>query len=197
MSGAEIGVVILAGGLSSRFENGNKLLSPLGDVPLAQHIIRTVQSLGFDYVVAVTPGGQPALKSLFRSNGIAVIVNEDPARGQGSSIAAGAAALPRGQLNAILVVLADMPFISAQHLADMIDHLPGNEAVMSDVGGVIQPPVLFASSVFPDLLSLRGDKAGRALIGQLTRFASRRLSADEAMDIDTVSALDAAGQRLK
>lgn len=195
MKGESFGAIILASGLSSRFENGNKLLSLLDKTPLAQHVAARVQQLDLRAVVAVVPADEPDLQSLFQSMAIMTVSNSEPARGQGHSIALGAAALADADLEGLFVLLADMPFVSTAHLFDMIDLLPGQEAVVSQVSDRAQPPVLFAKSVFEQLAPLTGDRGGRDLIAGLDAVASVNLSPDDALDIDTVEALQLASKR--
>lgn len=68
---------------------------------------------------------------------------------------------------AIVILLADQPFITVQMIDEMIAyHKEQNrsEFVAPYFKGVPRPPILIASSVFPALLKLNGDRGARDLL---------------------------------
>jgi molybdenum cofactor cytidylyltransferase len=95
------------------------------------------------------------------------IVNSEADKGLASSLHAGISALPE-TTDGALVVLADMPGVSADLIARVI------AAFAAESGGVIVypaddagrqgHPVLWPKHLFPELLALEGDTGGKSLL---------------------------------
>jgi molybdenum cofactor cytidylyltransferase len=163
---ARAGALVLASGLSRRFGPSDKLLALLDGRPLASHIAATLGAMPLKSRVAVCAAGNSAVRALFEAEGFAVIDNPDPARGQASSLVLGLAALAETQPAAMLVCLGDMPFVSAAHLAALVDRLsPATPVAGSRSGdGTMSPPVAMLHGEHRRFLSLTGDSGGRVLL---------------------------------
>ncbi len=157
------GALVLAAGRSLRFQ-GDKLLHPLQGKPLAAHIADTLAALPFSCRIAVCPADNSERRALFASRGFEVIENTAPGEGMGSSLALGAAAAELNGIQTLMVFLADMPFISAEHiLALLATHEDGNISA-SETDGVPHPPAAFPRSQFEILKSLQGDSGAKHLL---------------------------------
>lgn len=168
--------VVLAAGKSSRF-GGDKLLRPLKGKPLAAHIADTLTT---SPRYAVVPPQSPERAALFAGRGFAVIENPDAEQGMGTSLArAAATALPL-DVDAMLVCLADMPFVSRAHLDALL--AVDAHVVATEAAGVRSPPIVFARATWPELLTLTGDHGPRHLLR-----SAATVEADPAMvrDFDT------------
>ncbi len=181
--------VILASGLSKRFGDQDKLLAPLGGLPVASYVAAMVANLPFHSAFAVVPSDNASLADLFNANGIVPILNRSAAEGQGASLALGIRHVQELQIDAALVLLADMPFVTANHLEALATAAETSDAVASMANGTRQPPILFRSSVFSSLAFLDGDRGGKALLSELEAVVDVEISADEAIDIDTPETL--------
>jgi len=151
--------VVLAAGSSSRLGR-NKLLLDLGGETLVRRTVRRVVAAGLDPVLVVV--GHEAERVTAELAGLPCrpIVNPDHASGQPSSVKAGIAAVPDGAVAAV-VVLADMPLVTAEMIAALVDRYrrsDGGEvlAVASDYGGVTAPPTLYDRALFPELAAMGG-----------------------------------------
>jgi molybdenum cofactor cytidylyltransferase len=174
-----VAVVLLAAGLSSRFGQRDKLAVPLDGLPLGLHAARMLASLPFARKIAVTREGGPD----FTAYGFTPIVNPDPAAGQASSIRLGLAQARKLEPQAVLIALADMPFVPvAQILALMARFGDEFRVVASTEGTRPSPPALFDASFFPALESLTGDTGARALLREAELIGA---SPAELADIDT------------
>lgn len=157
--------VVLAAGASTRF-GGDKLLRPLNGRPLAEYIAATLSDLPLAARLAarlaVCPAGNAARRDVFTRHGYAIIDNPHPEHGMGSSLALGAQHAMALDAEALLVCLADMPFVPRDHLTALlsIDAL----AVATECNGTRSPPAVFARELFPQLAVLTGDQGARALI---------------------------------
>lgn len=175
-------IIILAAGRATRF-GGDKLCADLWGRPIAQHIVETLANLPFLTRVAVVGG----TRFDFRNADYQVVENVVPEQGLSSSIRLGIQAARSGQPDAVLMVLADMPLVSPQHISRILCTASGEAAIIgSSDGERPSPPALFGSAHFDALEALREDKGARDLIlsGQQV-FASR----DELRDIDTIDDL--------
>ena len=94
-----------------------------------------------------------------------VAVNDNYREGMGTSIAAAVTRLPPGA-DAALIVLADQPLVTAEHLRALIGAWSGeeDEIVASGFAGTQGPPALFPRGCYPLLAGLRGDKGARSLM---------------------------------
>jgi molybdenum cofactor cytidylyltransferase len=97
-----------------------------------------------------------------------IVVNPDYEEGINSSRRAGLAALPLGA-EAAVVLLADMPFVTREMLAALVERYraTGAPLVLSSYGpepGVNAPPTLYARSLFPELLALSGGACGGQVV---------------------------------
>ncbi|NGP16429.1 nucleotidyltransferase family protein [Devosia aurantiaca] len=162
-------VVVLAAGLSRRFGADDKLLADLDGQPLVQHCAETLSRLDFAHHIAVCQDNSP-LTTLFADRGFSVLINPDSAQGQASSLALGVAEAAKRDANFVLICLADMPFITAEHLlhlVDVLDHTPnGVAASAAHPDAPPTPPAIFAAQHFPELMALTGDQGARHLLRQ-------------------------------
>jgi len=181
--------VILASGLSQRFGAADKLMALLKGSPVASYIAKTVGQLPFHSAVAVVPADKAPLAALFDAEGITPVLNPSAADGQGASLALGITHIQHSQVDAALVLLADMPFVTLGHLNALASSLKTSDAAASVANGIQQPPILFSASTFPALASLSGDKGGKALLRELEDVVDVELSTAEAIDIDTPETL--------
>jgi molybdenum cofactor cytidylyltransferase len=162
----QVAAIFLAAGRSSRFGAGDKLLAPLGGVPLALHAAKAIVELAPARRIAICPDRDGALAALLAAEGFEIVVNPNPGHGLSESLRLGIGAIRPGPEQAALLCLADMPFVRAAHLEALLDRFDADAApvVASSRDGVPMPPALFARSLFGTLESASGDQGGRALI---------------------------------
>ncbi|WP_395817424.1 nucleotidyltransferase family protein [Devosia sp.] len=152
--------LVLAAGLSQRF-GGDKLLAPLQGKPLAAHVAATVAGLDVSQRIAIC-STRAERQAIFAAQGFEIIENGDPGRGMASSLALGAQRALGLGAERMLVCLADMPFVTAAHLLQLMA-ADGN-VVATAAGGVRSPPAVFLREVFPALTLLTGDSGARHLL---------------------------------
>lgn len=173
--------VVLAAGLSSRF-GGDKVLHPLGGKPLAAHIADTLAGLPLAARFAVCPAAAQGRAELFKARGFGIIDNPDPAAGMGASLALAAGRAMAFGADALLICLADMPYVTAEHLDALIAASSSAEAVATQAGGHVTPPALFRGAMIERLGRLSGDRGARDLLA-----GARLVAANEQLvrDFDT------------
>jgi CTP:molybdopterin cytidylyltransferase MocA len=106
------GLVLAAGG--GRRLGGPKALLRYRGLPLVERAVRTAREGGCDPVVVVLGAGAEEVQAQVRLDAVRVVVNPRWATGMGSSLRAGLAALAETAAQAAVVLLVDMPGISAQ-----------------------------------------------------------------------------------
>jgi molybdenum cofactor cytidylyltransferase len=156
-----VAVVLLAAGLSTRFGLRDKLAEPLGGLPLGVHAARTLGSLPFAAKIAVAREGGPD----FSFYGFTPVLNPDPATGQSGSIKLGIAQARLARPKAILIALADMPFVPVAHVEALLAQFDESRPIVASIAGRTSgPPALFGDSLFDALEGLNGDQGARALL---------------------------------
>ncbi|HVT56942.1 MAG TPA: nucleotidyltransferase family protein [Thermoanaerobaculia bacterium] len=159
-----VGGILLAAGTSSRM-GSNKLLFELEGESLLRRAVRRALAGGLDPLVVVL--GHQAGRAAEELQGLAcqVVVNPDYERGITSSLHAGLAALP-ARVQAAMVLLADMPLVGAEMIAQLIARYRATEAplVISDYEGVNAPPMLYDRALFGELRTMQGGGCGRQVV---------------------------------
>ena len=183
-----VGCVVLAAGRSSRF-GADKLLAPWGDGTVIGRALDAVPAGELDAVVVVT--GTGAIGALARSRGFQVVHNGDPDKGISHTIRLGTAVLA-ASCAGIVYLPADQPLLRRESVADLIRIWRGDPGKIAALGhgGVRGSPCLFPARLYPDLMSLSGDRGGSALIrGREADLILRETAAEELLDADTPEAL--------
>jgi len=182
---------VLAAGGSSRF-GSTKQTALLEGVPLVRRAIDTAVTACGDRVLAVIGHDADAVLAAIDSAPCFIAVNEGYDGGLGTSIAT-AARVCHGHADALLLLLADQPLVTSQHLGALMDTWSGADHVIvaSSYSGTAGPPVLFPIHAFEALESLTGDQGARALFHD-GRFTLRTVPFEPAaIDIDTPADLAA------
>lgn len=178
-----IGAILLAAGRSRRFGDDDKLLAPLAGTPLALHAAARIAELAPGRRIAVCPDGAGALAQKLAALDFEIVVNPDEAAGLSRSLADGIAVVARGPEAAALVMLADMPFVTAAHLRALLARFDPSRVpvVASTDSNTAMPPALFARSLFDRLQASEGERGGKALLDGAVLVTA---SPDELADID-------------
>lgn len=176
-------LVLLAAGRSRRFGAADKLAAPLEGLPLGLHIVEALAVIPFARRVGVVSGTHLDLAG----RGYEVVVNPAPEAGLSGSLRLGVDHAIAPGVEAILIVLADMPRITAAHVMRLLDLAEGASALVASTDGTApRPPALFGRDHFAALRSATGDAGMRDLIhaGRLVTTGAHELA-----DVDTVEDL--------
>jgi len=156
--------IVLAAGPSTRMGENKLLLVLEGETVLARAVRRSLAA-GLDPVIVVLGHEADRSAKLLEGLPCRTVVNPDYARGMNSSARAGIAAVPDGAAAAV-VILADMPLVTAEMIAAVIRRFreSGAPLVISEFGGVQAPPTLYARSLFAEVGSPEGEGCGKRVI---------------------------------
>lgn len=184
-----ITIVLLAAGLSRRFGAEDKLAADVAGKPMAFHIGDTLADMPFGAKFAVCAGDTGTVPEGLRARGFTVVVNAEPERGQGRSLAIGAEAAAARDADAVMVCLADMPFVTRGHLETLAAAFdPREPAVIASQSTHRGPPALFPAHNLADLMALEGDHGARQLLANATFI---RTDPHSLFDIDSPADLAA------
>jgi len=182
---SEVYAVILAAGSASRF-GSTKQLAELDGVSLVARATATANDVCSDRTVVVVGHDTEAVTAELQGTRGFVIVNDDYSEGLGTSLARAVTSISH-VASAVIVMLADQPDISSQHLENLIGAWNDGDCdiVTTTFAGTQGPPVLFSSTCFDDLRQLSGDAGGKHLFGDSRFNLATVVFEAAAIDVDT------------
>ena len=191
--GRRVAALVLAAGSSRRMAGSNKLLQPVGGVPMVRRAANAALASRCAGVVVVTGFAAEAVRQSLAGLDLEFAHNPAHESGMASSLRAGLQALP-ADTDAVVVVLGDMPCIDAGHIDRLVaafDPRRGN-IVAPMKQGRRGNPILWPRAFFAEMQQVQGDIGAREL---LQRHADRIDTVpcdDEAIfaDVDTPAALE-------
>lgn len=185
-------LALLAAGQSRRFGDQDKLSALLGDKMLGLHAAETAAGIPFgEKLVIASPEHDCAAH--WRDLGYQGIANDDAMQGQASSVRLAAAHAIQSGAGALCILLADMPFVTRDHLDRLIAAFAqSGGTVASARNGQALPPAIFPSGAFQSLIALEGDSGARQLLAEATLVAGKD---PVLIDIDTRADLAQANDR--
>jgi molybdenum cofactor cytidylyltransferase len=154
--------ILLAAGNSTRFGT-HKLLHPLADgtpvgVVAARRLLHALPNS-----IAVVREHDAELIELLAAEAIGIVINPDPARGLGSSLACGVGATATA--SGWVIALADMPGIQPKTIQGVTCLLQAGAPVAAPVyRGERGHPVGFSHVFRPELERLAGDQGAREIL---------------------------------
>lgn len=181
----DVFALVLAAGSASRF-GATKQLAEIDGVPLVRRATDAAAAVCGNHVAIVVGHDWRAVSEAGLATGGFLVCNERYADGLGSSIARGVRSL-RHVADAVLVMLADQPLVTADHLRTLVTAWSGagDEIIATEFDGSLGPPVLFGRDCFDELASLTGNSGGKQLLSDV-RFRTRSVDFEPAaFDIDT------------
>lgn len=185
MSLAATAIVLLASGTSTRF-GGDKLMAPFRGAPLLRAAGSALADERVAARIAVVGTAQASRRADLIQAGWTLAGNPDPEAGQGYALACGIRVAAQTGAENILILLADMPLVPDDHLRGLASLMDGTlEAVMTDAGGTLMPPAIFARRHFEALSILSGDRGARRVFEGLSATGTLPLDPALARDVDT------------
>jgi molybdenum cofactor cytidylyltransferase len=164
-----LSVLILAAGAARRI-NQAKMLLPFGNATILQTIIDHAKEIKPDSICIVTGFYHQEIIAKIQDVQIQFVYNELWEEGMSSSIKKGISYLvnQNPELMAVLILVADQPYISSNLLNDMIQlqEQTGKGIVAAGYAGISGTPVLFGRDHFSNLEKLSGDKGARSILHQ-------------------------------
>ncbi len=176
-----LAIALLAAGSARRF-GGDKLLTDFGGQPLAHYAASMLSIIPASLHVAIIRPNDVQLGSLLKAHGFAMRMNGDHALGLSRSIHTAVDAADKAQCDALLIALADMPFVSAAHILAMVAAQGDEQVLTSAAGDVRSPPAIFPKSHWADLRALTGDRGAATVLATAKPI---EIDPNQLADVDT------------
>lgn len=197
-----ISAIVLAAGESRRAGAANKLLLPLGGIPLIDHVVQTVRRADVGEVIVVVGHEADRVQAALAHHPVVFAHNDRYALGMTTSIQAGVRAAS-AQTQGFLICLSDLPLIEPADLnrltAAFAEAAPAAPIVVPVFEGQRGNPVLFAAPYRDALLAhpdLRGCKG--LVRHHADAVVEVAMDTDHVLrDIDTMAAYEALQARLR
>jgi CTP:molybdopterin cytidylyltransferase MocA len=195
----KLGAVILAAGAGMRLGGVAKaLIAGRDGRSFLARILDVAREVGLhDAVVVVGPPHETLVSAHAAELGARVVRNPDPARGMGSSIALGFAAIAggassagAGECDAAWLWPVDHPDVEAGTLRALVAALGTHDAAKPVIGGRGGHPPLVARALFSRLAAV-GEDGARGVFASADVIAVDVGDAGTVRDVDTAADLEA------
>ena len=186
---SSIFAIVLAAGSATRFGSSKQLAEWNGEKLVQRAVAVATHSCG-PRTILVVGHEWNAIQSVCRPFSGYFVLNENYQAGMGTSLAQAVRSI-RHVASAVIVLLADQPKISVEHVAALIERWSGDEReiIASSYANTSGVPALFASASFDKLCALAGDQGARKLLDDQAFKVCHLEFEDAATDIDTVADL--------
>lgn len=164
----KVGALVLAAGLSRRFGSENKLLLPMGEHTMIEKVILALKAAGVAPITVVTGYQSKEISAVLEDlDQIRLVHNPDFVLGMSTSIRRGISEC--SHLDACLICLGDMPYLTGMQLKMLVDNFPetgsADRILIPTFRGRRGHPVVFGRNFFGDLRSLAiSDQGARQII---------------------------------
>lgn len=191
-------IVVLAAGRASRMgpEGRHKLLATFDGVPLVRRTVINAVAADIGPVIVVTGHRETEVRAALGDLPVTFVSNPDYISGMASSLTSGLSTLDPGA-GGMLVMLADMPAITAGDLRRLVDTFVaegGRAVVRATADGQRGNPVILPRQTFSAVSQLVGDVGARHIVERCgLPVVDVELGAGARLDLDTPEQIIAAG----
>jgi len=198
-----VGALLLAAGQARRMgkEGPHKLLAEFGGVPLVRRSAEVLSVSQASPVVAVTGHRREEIEAALAGLDIRLHFNSGYASGMAGSLVTGFSAPELAEKDGILVMLADMPGVTTDHVNMLIAafrEAGGGVVVRSVSEGKRGNPIILPRVAYDAVLRLEGDVGARAIIENSgLSVIDVDIGPAAHLDVDTPEAVTAAGGVLR
>ncbi len=191
--------IVAAAGASTRMGRRNKLLMEVGGEAMVRRVVATALRAGLDPVVVVTGHDREAVEAALADLPCRFVHNPEHAEGLHASVAAGAAEVASqpdrtaarsnggAPPDAAVVMLADMPLVTAEMLRALIarHRRTGALAVASRYrDGPTAPPVLYDRRLFGEVAAMDAGCGRRVVQRHRDKVAEIEWPSEAGRDVD-------------
>lgn len=179
------GIIILAAGASTRMGAPKQLVNWQGKT-LLNHCLNQAENSSVDEIFVILGANYQQIYPTIVCSKAQIFVNNNWPQGMASSIRLGVGEAQKSNLDAVIVMLADQPFVHTNFLNQMIDKYNTNHSIIIATlyNTSVGVPALYDRSVFFELLKLKGDKGAKPFLMQ-NKSMVETINADfELKDID-------------
>jgi molybdenum cofactor cytidylyltransferase len=192
-----VAIVVLAAGKATRMGQSHKLLAQFDGVALIRRMVTTSLGARGSSVTVVTGHRRSDMEACLHGLPIRLCFNADYNDGMASSIVAALRQPDVREADGMLVLLADMPQMTADHLDRLIaafEQAGAGVIVRATANGESGNPVILPRALYSSVLALKGDRGAKALIeASGLSVVDVEIGAAAILDVDTVAQVLAAG----
>lgn len=183
--GDHVAALVLAAGTSSRMGHANKLLTEVDGVAMVVRAVNAALASRAASVTVVTGHQADEVEAALTGRRVRLVRNPDFGGGLSTSLRCGVAALPQ-EASATIVILGDMPWITADHVDRIIDAFDPSEPfiVVPERDGRRGNPILWPREFFAPMQAIEGDRGARSLLERHAGRIRRVPVDDDAIFID-------------
>ncbi len=190
--------VVMAAGRASRMgpQGGHKLLATFNGVPLIRRTVVSALTADIGRVIVVTGHREPEIRAALGDLPVTLVSNSAYTSGMASSLTTGLTALDPAA-GGMLVMLADMPGITAGDLRRLVDTFTsegGRAVIRATADGQRGNPVILPRQTFAAVGQLVGDVGARDIVERCgLPVIDVEIGAAARLDLDTPEQIIAAG----
>lgn len=167
----------------------NKLLAEISGKPIVRHAVEAAIASRANKVIVVTGHDSEPVRDALQGLEIEIVHNADYEHGLSTSLRKGIASV-QAEMEAALILLGDMPFISSGLIGELCAALEKNPDALIAVptcNGKRGNPVMWRRSLFGPLQDIKGDIGARELMKLYENNLVELSVSDDAVlaDIDT------------
>ncbi len=198
-----VAALLLAAGQARRMgsDGRHKLLAEFDGVPLVRRTAEMLLTSDVSPTVVITGHRREDIEGALEDLEIRVKFNQDYQSGIASSIISGVLEPEIAAADGVLVMLADMPRITADHVNALVAafrHAGGDAVVRSVSAGKRGNPIILPRRLYGAVLQLKGDVGARAIIESAdVAVVDVDIGPGCQLDVDTPEAIRAAGGVLR
>lgn len=168
MARPQLGVIILAAGLSRRMGEENKLVKPLAGEALICRAAAPFVNIAFAKPYIITGYQAAEIHTALAGYDVEFIHNHSYQSGMASAITTALKTL-KGSITHLMIALGDMPYLTTKDITSLIEtHLARPDATNAITRACFQGqaghPVIWGSGFFDALETLTGDEGARTLM---------------------------------
>ncbi len=155
---------MLAAGQSKRMGETNKLLAEINGKTLLQHVITNLKPSIVDTMIIVTGHKSQQIVEHICGQEVVFARNDGYQKGLSSSIKTGIEKI-QSNVDAALIVQADMPFVETDTINQIVSAFDGDrDIVVPRYQGQIGNPLLWPRYYFEQLKQLSGDRGAKQVL---------------------------------
>lgn len=181
-----VGAVILAAAASTRMGTPKQLLQFDGRSFL-RHTTEVALASICKPIVVVLGRVAEKMRHEIDQQTVVVVENQEWYKGMGASISAGIKAITNTDIEAVVLLLCDQPFVKSDVINQLVeaDHTTHKPIIACEYASTLGVPALFSRKLFSELMSLDGEKGAKQVIKKYSNLVFSLPFAAGAIDIDT------------
>ena len=180
-------ILIIAAGESKRLGEPKQLLQFDGK-SLINRLIETVNEAGDFHITLVLGANAAIIEQQLTFTHLDIVYNKDWKEGMASSIRAGLHHIMQHNIDGVMMLVCDQPFIKPSHIDSLLklQHDTKQPIAACYYANILGTPALFHKSIFNDFLGLEGDTGAKKIINARAAEVAKLHFEMGVIDIDTM-----------